>query len=196
MSNPATIVRMWVLSWMRDTLPGLLPERVLNEAIAQRERTGSLLEQLETLAPGTLGHAYCQYCRTQGIDPPGEGRSTVPEWYAYHDVLRLLADYPPTPQGELELAAFTAGFSAVGWLSLIGAVMQFEWAIPLQRGVPVTVNAASIDELWQAYTRGRCVNRDLTQWNYRACWTESVERLRQRFGIPPRRGRYHSAGPV
>lgn len=64
---------------------------------------------LERLPADTLGHHYFMHCRSQGFPFPGE-RGGFPLSGIYHDLTHVLAGYGTTPEGELMVGGFTAGF--------------------------------------------------------------------------------------
>src|SRR5262245_60029459 len=63
----------------------------------------------ERLPEDTLGHALLRYYQRNGFGMPGE-RGGFPEAGIYHDFSHVLADYDTDPEGEVEVAAFTAGY--------------------------------------------------------------------------------------
>jgi hypothetical protein len=63
----------------------------------------------ERLPDGTLGRALSDYYRSNGFALPGE-RFGFPEAGVYHDFSHVLAGYSTRPEGEIEVASFTAGY--------------------------------------------------------------------------------------
>lgn len=180
------LIRLRVLGWMREYVPSLLSDQLIEEANRYRPERESILKSLEPYPPGTLGAEYRSFFLEHGIDVPGEGNSVIPEWYAYHDVLHLLCEYEPTGKGELELAAFTAGFSHLGWISVLKTVLMFQYGLPLVRGVPPSFGVARYQDLRQAYLRGKRVNTNLMTWDFRAHWHVPIEELKKELNILPK----------
>jgi hypothetical protein len=63
----------------------------------------------ERLPQDTLGYAIWRYYQTNGFALPGE-RTGFPEAGLYHDFSHVLGGYDTDPPGEIEVAAFTAGY--------------------------------------------------------------------------------------
>ena len=70
-------------------------------AIAARWRA------LETCAAGTWGRAVFEFYQQHGFTFPGE-KASIREVGAEHDWVHVLADYPPDPEGEIDVFAFIA----------------------------------------------------------------------------------------
>ena len=174
-----------LVDWIRDYAPSLLPEDWARRPDAAKGSEKSTLDSLAHLPPGTLGYEYRRYFLDYQLDVPGEGNGVIPPWYAYHDVLHLLGNYPPTPKGELQVAAFSAGFARLGWVSVVKTLLMFQYGLPLVRGVPPALGAATYSDLRRAYERGTRVNTNLMKWNFREDFSVPVRELRSRFNIDP-----------
>jgi hypothetical protein len=61
------------------------------------------------LPDGTLGRSMFEYFQNNKFGMPGE-RFGFPEAGLYHDFCHVLGGYGTDPQGELQVASFTAGF--------------------------------------------------------------------------------------
>jgi hypothetical protein len=64
-------------------------------------------QELEQLAPGTLGRRIADFYRARGFAYPGRPGS-APPLLAQHDWVHVLADYGTTVESELEVFAFIA----------------------------------------------------------------------------------------
>ena len=87
------------------TAKALLGQRGLHEdpELAGRYRA------LERLPEGTLGHAFSAYIRGNGFSYPGE-KHGFPEAGIYHDFGHVLTGYGTDAEGEIQMAAFQAGY--------------------------------------------------------------------------------------
>jgi hypothetical protein len=63
----------------------------------------------EKLPEGTLGRSLIDFYNQHGFSVPGE-RNGFPEAGLYHDFSHLLGGYSTEPDGEVEVASFTAGY--------------------------------------------------------------------------------------
>ena len=65
---------------------------------------------LGELPEGTLGRAYFRFVYENGLGFPGE-KGAVPESGVWHDVSHVLGGYGITPDQEVQVVSFIAGFS-------------------------------------------------------------------------------------
>jgi len=80
-------------------------ENVLPDAgIARRWRS------LDACPEGSWGRAVAEFYHAHGFPFPGERRG-ISEVGARHDWVHVLADYPPTPEGEIDVFALIAAAS-------------------------------------------------------------------------------------
>jgi hypothetical protein len=63
----------------------------------------------EKLPEGTLGRGLIDFYNKHGFSVPGE-RNGFPEAGLYHDFSHLLGGYSTEPEGEVEVASFSAGY--------------------------------------------------------------------------------------
>ena len=64
------------------------------------------LQALHNLGPDTLGYAYTEFYRRNGLIVPGADTHT-PAHYVSHDMNHVIAGYEPTGPGEIALGGFT-----------------------------------------------------------------------------------------
>ena len=153
-----------------------------DEALAWR------YEELGLLAEGTLGREFWRHCRQRRFGFPGE-RGGLQEFTVQHDFLHVLTGYDTDPDGEMQIAAFTAGMRRdKAFFFLFFPVMMFNVGVgPTQvAGVHTTTGLFDPDKLFAAMERGHAVTRDLIlDWDY---WPEvelPVVELRRKYGISP-----------
>jgi hypothetical protein len=144
----------------------------------------------EKLPTDTLGHALWQYYRTNQFGMPGE-RSGFPEAGVYHDFSHVLASYGTDPQGEVEVASFTAGYKATRPIYLVlFAVLTFSSGINMrptagQTTVSVLAEPGMAARMFAALDRGSQLAIDLSEkWDYWPYVAMPIEEARHRLGIP------------
>lgn len=151
-----------------------------NAVLAARYRA------LEHYPPGSLGRSYWEYCRTNGFALPGE-KSGAPEQILFHDCAHLLSGYGTTPQEEVLVACFSAGFQRRDpFLFVFFVLLQFHLGI---RMTPITQARTGFfdpERALIAIRRGAAMNIDLNHgWDYWPVMGEPIEDLRQRYHILP-----------
>jgi tellurite resistance protein len=143
-------------------------------------------QALEHYPSGSLGRAYWEYCRTNGFALPGE-KGGAPEPILFHDCTHVLSGYGTDPEGEVQVACFSAGFRRRAPCTFVFFVLlQFHVGI---RITPITKARAGFfnpEKAMIALQRGAAMNVDLTDgWDYWPVMGEQVEELRRRYNILP-----------
>lgn len=141
-------------------------------------------QALGSLPQGTLGREYHDHCREGGFPLPGE-RYAMIERICLHDMAHVLGGYGTDPAGELQVAAFTAGFRREQSLYILLFVLcQFDLGV---RMVPVAkpeLGNLDPDAFMRALTRGSRMTVDLfDDWDHWAVVDSPVEELRERYNI-------------
>ena len=92
-------------------------------------------QALEHYPAGSLGRAYWEYCRANGFALPGE-KDGAAEPILFHDCAHVLSGYGTEPEGEVQVACFSAGFQRRDpWLFVFFVLLQFHVGI---RMTPIT----------------------------------------------------------
>ena len=92
-------------------------------------------EALEHYPQGSLGRSYWEYCRTNGFPLPGE-KGGAAEQVLFHDCAHVLSGYGTTPDQEVQVACFSAGFQRRDpWTFVFFVLLQFHVGI---RMTPIT----------------------------------------------------------
>ena len=143
-------------------------------------------QALEQYPVGSLGRAYWDYCRNNGFALPGE-KGGAPEQILFHDCAHLLSGYGTEPEGEVQVACFSAGFQRRDpWLFVFFVLLQFHVGI---RMTPITKARTGFFDPAKALIairRGAAMNVDLNDgWDYWPVMGEQVEELRRRYNILP-----------
>lgn len=143
-------------------------------------------QALEQYPAGSLGRSYYEYCRANGFPLPGE-KSGSPEQILFHDCAHILSGYGTTPEEEVQVACFSAGFQRrEPWLFVFFVLLQFHVGI---RMTPITTAQTGMFDPLKAMIairRGAAMNIDLNNgWDYWPVMGEQVEELRRRYNILP-----------
>ena len=144
---------------------------------------------LEDLPKGTLGRAFFDHYKANGFAFPGE-KGGFPEAGVYHDLTHVLAGYGTDPFGELQVAAFTAGFREkdpfyVALLPLIVFVADINVTpIPHDSGAGLFAKEGVADAYLAAIARGAKTKRDLSDhWDFWPMMPLSLDEARRTLGI-------------
>ena len=147
----------------------------------------------EKLPEGTLGRSLVDFYNKNGFGVPGE-RGGFPEAGLYHDFSHLLGGYSTEPEGELQVAAFSAGYKRERpFYLMLFSILIFSSGVQMRptaddfvtKGV---LGKPGIAELvLAAVERGSKVNTDLSdKWDYWA-WIElPIDEVRRRLNILPK----------
>lgn len=145
------------------------------------------------LPEGTLGRSLVEFYAKNGFSLPGE-RKGFPEAGLYHDLCHVLGGYGTDPEGEVEVASFTAGFKEkTPIFILLFAVLIFSAAVNVRPSnedfttVGVLGKPGMAERLFAAIERGSHVNQDLSdKWDYWAYAALPLDEARRRLNILPR----------
>ena len=191
--------RSHVRIYFRNTyrlLGGVLP--VIKAVLRFRGVIGEDLElaarfhALEKLPEETLGYQFYQHCMDAGLPFSGE-KGGFPAGALYHDFTHVLAGYDTSPEGEMQAAAFQAGFTqhdADFFTALFAIVIHTAginlapFPMPVLRG-RIGQGSLAVDVL-HALERGASMKVDLgNNWNFWDYVELPIEVARERLGVPP-----------
>ena len=151
-----------------------------DEALAEKYR------RFEQLPEGTLGKEFFKHCRALGFGFPGE-KGGLQEFTVQHDFCHVLTGYSTEPEGEMQIAAFTAGMrKSDPFFFLFFPVMMFNVGVGPTNvpGVHTTVGLFDPDKLFRAMERGHQVSRDLLgDWDYWPDVVLPVEEVRRKYNV-------------
>lgn len=158
------------------------------DSVAARYRS------LESCAPETFGRAIFDYYAENGFKFPGEPGG-IP--LGFHDVGHVLSGYGTDPQGEIQQAAFQAGFARRdGFTFLLFGILQFHVGMritPIAKGHHGLFDVPAVME---ALHRGACCRLDLSEgFDVFERKDRPLEDVRRELGIPPLR-RSSAAEPI
>ena len=144
----------------------------------------------ERLPDGTVGRSMWEYFQRNKFGMPGE-RFGFPEAGLYHDFCHVLGGYGTDPQGELQVASFTAGFKQTRPFYLIlFAVLIFSAGVnarPTAEGyttIGVLGEPGAAERMFAAIERGALVNTDLSdKWDYWPLVEQPIDEVRRQLNI-------------
>jgi len=146
----------------------------------------------EKLPDDTLGHGLVAFYARNGFSLPGE-RKGFPEAGLYHDLCHVLGGYGTDPEGEVQVAAFTAGFKRTRpFYVVLFAVLIFSTGVNMRPSkedfvtVGVLGKPGVAERMFAAIERGTQVNLDLSdKWDYWAYVGLPLDEVRRRLNVVP-----------
>lgn len=143
-------------------------------------------QALEHYPPGSLGRSYWEYCRTNGFALPGE-RGGAPEPILFHDCAHVLSGYDTTPDGEVQVACFSAGFQGRDpFVFVFFVLLQFHLGVRMTPITQARTGCFDPEKALIAIRRGAAMYIDLNNgWDYWPVMGDQVEELRRRYHILP-----------
>jgi hypothetical protein len=162
---------------LRIAVPSLL-------GLGQDEELAARYNALAALPPGTLGRALYDHYRDHDFALPGE-KGGPPELMLFHDVGHVISGYGIDPQGEIQQAAFQAGFARNdGFVFLLFGILQFHIGLrvtPIARGEHGYFN---VPHVLLALSRGAACKIDFSdRFDFFRYAPESLETLRARWSV-------------
>ncbi|MDF0650397.1 MAG: hypothetical protein P0121_02865 [Nitrospira sp.] len=172
--------------WNKEGIRGLykfvrgMMGRYENKELAARHQA------LEHCPSGSLGRSLWEYWHANGFAFPGQ-KGGAPEQILFHDCAHVLSGYGTAPDGEVQVACFSAGFQRrEPWIFVFFVLLQFHVGI---RMTPITQARTGIFDPLKAMIairRGAAMNVGLNDgWDYWPVMGEQVEELRRRYNILP-----------
>jgi hypothetical protein len=152
---------------------------------------GARLAAMHELPPGTLGHAFVDFYRRNGLTLPGES-ATMPAVFVSHDMCHVIADYEPTAAEEVALGAMQLGVAddENHWVQFLGNLAVHEarylTAEGPEHGTPALSVPGATTLLAEGLRRGAACTGDFTAADHLAMAARPLEDIRAEFGIPPR----------
>ncbi|MCA9656745.1 MAG: hypothetical protein KC486_00235 [Myxococcales bacterium] len=183
--------RQWAALKIRDIAaeegPGIYWRALLG--VLRRNEDPALAARFRAFAElpaGSLGRAYYDFTTRNGFSFPGE-LGAPPEVITFHDMTHVLAGYDTTPDEEILVAAFTAGYVRREPLDMLMFVLpQFQLGVEIAPGVPPEYDYLDPARLLCAVRRGAAMNINLNEgWDYFDVVHEPLEALRERYNILP-----------
>jgi hypothetical protein len=167
--------------------PGILEFALPLFGIGGRDGKGkSPYRALWACAPGSFGRALYDHFVENDFVFPGEPGG-IPAFAIFHDVGHVLSGYPTDPQGEIQQAAFQAGFARRdGFSFLLFGILQFHVGMRL---TPVAKGYTGLFDtrlVLDALQRGASCKLDLSEgYEVFANKDRALDEVRAELGIPP-----------
>jgi hypothetical protein len=166
-------------SFLRVAIPTLL-------GLGQDRALAARYYALADYPAGSLGRALFQHFFTNDFAVPGE-KGGLPELMLFHDVGHVVSGYGVEPHGEIQQAAFQAGFARNdGFVFLLFGILQFHLGL---RITPIAYGQRGhfdVPQVLRALSRGAACRVDFSDhfdfWRYAQ---EPLHELRARWGVPP-----------
>jgi len=183
-------------AWVRDVLPhewerkglrGIAREVAAAAGVAESPKMAAKYRALEGYAHGTVGRAYFDFIRANDFRLPGE-RGGTPEFVVIHDLTHVLSGYGTDPQGETQVAAFSAGFRKTDAFAMIFFVMlQFHLGVRMAPTAKGEKGHFDPEKAMRALRRGAAMNRDITDgtWDPWSIMALPLDQARRDLGVPP-----------
>jgi hypothetical protein len=148
--------------------------------------TAARYAALEHYPAGSLGRTLWQHCKNNGFKLPGEGGG-MPERILFHDMGHLFSGFSTEPEGEIQQAAFQAGFVRTdGFAFLFFGVIQFHLGIKITPVAEPQVGYFDVDKVMTALARGAACKVDLSDnWDFWAHAARPIDEVRAELGISP-----------
>lgn len=156
--------------------------------LVERPALAAKYRALGELPPGTLGRGYFEYATSNRFPFPGE-RGGAPEMILPHDAAHVLGGYETDPAGEMQVAAFTAGFRQEQTASILLFVLcQFDLGVQMVPQSRPEIGTLDPDLFFAAFVRGSKMTVDLFgAWDFWGVVGERIVALREAYGILPER---------
>jgi len=149
-----------------------------DEELAARYRA------LGSCAPGSLGRALFDHFVENEFNFPGEPHGIA---MVFHDLGHVLSGYATDPQGEIQQAAFQAGFSRRdGFSFLLFGILQFHIGMRITPVAKGYQGLFDVPRVLRALERGACCKVDLSEgYDIFGNKDRPLEEVRAELGIPP-----------
>jgi hypothetical protein len=149
-----------------------------NEQLSRRYRA------LEQCATGTLGRAIYDHFDGNHFKFPGE-LGGIP--MVFHDLGHVLSGYATDPEGEIQQAAFQAGFARRdGFSFLLFGILQFHVGLRITPVAKGYHGLFDVPLVLEALRRGAACKVDLSEdYDVFTNKDRPLEEVRRELGIPP-----------
>jgi len=165
-------------NFLKVAIPTLL-------GLGKDERLAARYYALADLPPGTLGRSLYEHYRQHGFALPGE-KGGLPELMLFHDVGHVVSGYGVDPQGEIQQAAFQAGFARTdGFTFLLFGILQFHIGLRITPVAKGQQGLFDVPRVLRALDRGAACQVDFSDhFDFFRHAPESLDTLRSRWNVP------------
>lgn len=164
--------------------PGFLDFALPALGVWTNESLAGSYRELESCRAGTLGRTVYDHFVDNGFKFPGEAGG-IP--MVFHDVGHVLAGYGTDPQGEIQQAAFQAGFARRdGFSFLLFGILQFHIGLRITPVAQGYQGLFDVPLVLTALRRGASCTVDLSEdYDLFVDKDRPLEEVRARLQIPP-----------
>jgi hypothetical protein len=152
----------------------------------ENPETSRRFNRLGLLPEGSFGRAIWEHWVANDFALPGQAGG-LPDVAIFHDVGHVLSGYGTDPEGEIQQAAFQAGFIRNdGFMFLFFGIVQFHLGIRITPIAPAEIGYLDIEKVMTALGRGAQCTADLSdRWDFWAHAERPLAELRAELHIPP-----------
>lgn len=146
------------------------------------------LRALRHCPPGSLGRAYLAFYDDHGFALPGTDNHPAALFVA-HDMSHVIAGYEPTGVGEISLGAMQLAMADTDehWVQLLGTIGVHEAGfVPIGAPLAALARPGAVETVAEGFDRGARCGADFTVADHLSMVDEPLDRVRARFGVPPR----------
>jgi hypothetical protein len=168
-----------------DGFPGVLDFALPMLGIGAGDpRLAAKYHALEACKPGTFGRALHDHFIQNQFKFPGEPGG-IP--MVFHDLGHVLAGYGTDPAGEIQQAAFQAGFARRdGFTFLLFGILQFHNGMRITPVAKGYRGLFDVPLVFEALRRGSLCNEDLSEgFDLFSRKDRPLDEVREDLGIPP-----------
>lgn len=165
-------------SFFKVALPTLL-------GLGADARTARRYHALASLPPDTLGYALFHHFKSHDFALPGE-KGGLPELMLFHDVGHVISGYGVDPQGEIQQAAFQAGFArSDGFVFLLFGILQFHLGVRITPIAKGEQGYFDVPKVLRALARGAACQIDFSDhFDFFKYAPRRLDDLRAEWGVP------------
>ncbi len=171
------------------------------KGVLHDEKLAARFQALGELPDDSLGHAFFLHYRDNGFAFPGE-TGGFPMGAVFHDVGHVLAGYDISPEGELQVASFQAGYRRTenSFFTILFAVLIHTSGInvaplPMPKHPGRIGEGKLFEQMLHALERGAQVTVDIGGgWDFWPSMEMPLAEVRRRLNVPPPAPEY-TTGP-
>jgi hypothetical protein len=171
---------------------GVAKALLIFKGVVHDDSLAARFHALADLPGDTLGHAFVEHYRVNGFAFPGE-EGGFPIGAIFHDLGHVLAGYDTSPEGELQVASFQAGYRRTedAFFTILFAVLIHTAGVNVAP-LPMPKHPGRIGEgdlaarMLHALQRGSQMTTDLgANWDFWPLVGLPLAEARRRLGVPP-----------
>ncbi len=174
-------------AWEQEGLKGIWKAFAPRLGLGNDPELAWKCRQLGLLPEGTLGRSYWAHCTERRFSLPGESHGFA--WQLVHDIGHVLGNHDTDPYGEIEQAAFEAGYMKRDpFFLLFSLTMIFHLGYPVLGDNYIGVSKGQFDPeaVVDAFQRGLAATTDITQWDPWPHMARPIDEVRRELNITPR----------